>query len=525
MLNHSFESYNVCPYTVGYFNRWGVHNWWGFDTSFTGYYNGCYLSSFNGPGVPKNDMGNIFPKTGNAYVSIGALSFSQSHNNAREYIQGKFSQALLKDSLYCVSYLVNNCGFKKRAINSLNAYINDTLLNWNNGYFTCLKNINPQIQCGRFLKDTAGWEQVCGIYKAKGGELYITLGNFKNDAQTQTIDIMPNNGVRIDYVLDDVSVSPFHLQKPNLGRDTILCPGALPFTLTAPLGYDSVVWSNGSKGQQLLVNTPGKYWVKCIANGCGATYDTISITTFSLQSLKLPKDTILCKGQQITLTSNATFNAYNWSNGSTSNSIVVTKTGTYSLSVSDKCQTQSASIKIVFDSVPNIAISIGKDTTLCQNGYNTPYTISASPPTLPNFNWSTGQTQSAITVAQEGNYQLTVNYRCGSLKSNWISVYACPPDTTTAIWLPNSFSPDGNGLNDVWQPIYTNKEISLLKIYNRWGECVFTGTTNNKFTWDGTYKNEPCKQDVYAYIICYTSNGAAKKTITQTLSGNINLMR
>ena len=69
------------------------------------------------------------------------------------------------------------------------------------------------------------------------------------------------------------------------------------------------------------------------------------------------------------------------------------------------------------------------------------------------------------------------------------------------LYLPNSFSPDGDGINDVFKLEGTkyNKEF-LLEIYNQWGEKVFE-TNNMQDSWDGTYQGKECQQGVYLCII------------------------
>lgn len=68
------------------------------------------------------------------------------------------------------------------------------------------------------------------------------------------------------------------------------------------------------------------------------------------------------------------------------------------------------------------------------------------------------------------------------------------------IYIPNAFSPNNSGINDVFIPVgYGISEMELL-IFDRWGELIFTSNDKNK-GWDGTYKNKPCKSDVYVYKI------------------------
>ncbi|MFZ9943229.1 MAG: PKD domain-containing protein, partial [Bacteroidia bacterium] len=89
-----------------------------------------------------------------------------------------------------------------------------------------------------------------------------------------------------------------------------------------------------------------------------------------------------------------------------------------------------------------------------------------------------------------------------------------------AVWLPNSFTPNNDGINDIFFAMGTNISDFSLEIYNRWGDLVFV-TDNPTKGWDGTLKNEAASQDVYVYSLKY-------KTINndlQTKFGRISLIR
>lgn len=67
-------------------------------------------------------------------------------------------------------------------------------------------------------------------------------------------------------------------------------------------------------------------------------------------------------------------------------------------------------------------------------------------------------------------------------------------------WVPNAFTPNNDGLNDVFLPIVYGVENYVLEIYDRWGEKIFH-TDNVKQGWDGYYKGVLCKEDVYVWKI------------------------
>ena len=89
------------------------------------------------------------------------------------------------------------------------------------------------------------------------------------------------------------------------------------------------------------------------------------------------------------------------------------------------------------------------------------------------------------------------------------------------IFIPNTFTPNKDGVNDIFIPIgHSIDEIEMF-IFDRWGELIFNTTNKNK-GWDGTFKNTLCKTDVYIYKLNTKpmgGNGTEKRT------GHINLIR
>jgi len=65
-------------------------------------------------------------------------------------------------------------------------------------------------------------------------------------------------------------------------------------------------------------------------------------------------------------------------------------------------------------------------------------------------------------------------------------------------YIPNSFTPNDDGLNDRFKPIITNYNSAILKIFNRWGDMIFS-THNVEQGWDGRFKNSNSPPDVYVY--------------------------
>ena len=119
-----------------------------------------------------------------------------------------------------------------------------------------------------------------------------------------------------------------------------------------------------------------------------------------------------------------------------------------------------------------------------------------------------------------GLYTIIVQYlgdNCSNKKELQVQVEECPD---VAIYIPNSFSPNDDGLNDIFEAYGVGIVEFSMMVFNRWGELIFE---SNKIEhqlgglrmggWDGIYKSIPCQEDVYAYAIKYKGIKSTKKVI------------
>lgn len=490
--NPDFEQYKTCPLGIGRFNLY-VQNWIGFTDCDASYFHSCGLPP--GVSVPLNDFGSQYAHSGKAYACIMVYSIHLDPDR-RIYIEDSLKKPLSRDSIYCVSYYTSLADFAGGAIQNVDALLSDTLMNWNNGFPYYLIHVSPQIRSQQVLTDSVGWTRVSGLYKAHGGEQYITIGNFRSNENTNIIKYKYAD--RVDYYIDDVSVALVStgLRAPDLGNDTILCRGALPLHMTAPPGYDAYQWSNGATTRETDATDQGKYWVKCIITGCGELYDE-KVIAFDTPLLNLGKDTVICKGENIDITAQPGFTNYTWNTGATTQSIKVSAKGVYYLQTLDHCGSQTDTVHVEVDTIPTGIINLGNDTTMCHAGKDVPVVITTNT-ILPNYMWNTGDTTWQITVAERGMYSLQSRFRCGTV-SDSIFVDECPP----MVFLPNAFSPNNDGINDVFRAISINTKIDLMVIYDRWGQKIFESSDPSP-AWDGTLNNENLPAGLYAYVLYFS---------------------
>jgi gliding motility-associated-like protein len=89
-----------------------------------------------------------------------------------------------------------------------------------------------------------------------------------------------------------------------------------------------------------------------------------------------------------------------------------------------------------------------------------------------------------------------------------------------SLYVPNSFSPNGDGINDEFLPVTRGIKHYDLKIFNRWGQLVFS-TTNPNISWKAIFNDEECKSDIYIWKITAGSIHGQIKEMT----GHLTLFR
>ncbi|MCX6188775.1 MAG: gliding motility-associated C-terminal domain-containing protein [Bacteroidetes bacterium] len=119
-----------------------------------------------------------------------------------------------------------------------------------------------------------------------------------------------------------------------------------------------------------------------------------------------------------------------------------------------------------------------------------------------------------IAVEDSGNKQVS------------ISNEACVP-IYPVVFLPNAFSPNGDGLNDYYKPICSGLNSYIFEIYNRWGELMYSDTPVNK-GWDGMFRGEKMEAGLYVYrlsAIGYLKSQATNEARVVERKGTLFLVR
>lgn len=291
-----------------------------------------------------------------------------------------------------------------------------------------------------------------------------------------------------------------------LGADTGVCEG-LSITLKGGLPNASYLWSDGSTDSILTVNKTGTYSVTASLANCSAT-DEIEVTFYATPTPSLGPDTIICTETSPSYTLNAYYpNAnYYWNTGETTAQITVDSTGNYWVTSWIEMCADTDSIWLDFIQAPTP--NLGNDTVLCM-GENLTFNV-AQP--YSQYLWNNGVTQPVFDISLAGKYWVEISNRCGT-QADTVNVELT--DCECDVFVPNSFTPNGNGDNDTFYPKF-NCGFSSYKfaIYDRWGKMVFH-TTDPYEQWDGTnLSGDTSAPGKYAYTIVYAVNPLFVKTLT-----------
>ena len=198
------------------------------------------------------------------------------------------------------------------------------------------------------------------------------------------------------------------------------------------------------------------------------------------------------------------------------NELTTNMAGTYTLTVKDTINcVESKTMELVVHQGPIIDFATD-DTLWAEPGF-----VLEAGEDGETYLWNTGETTSSIVIDSMGNYNVEV-----------ISYENCKStDTVEILWggepfyLPNAFTPNGDGLNDVFRviPKYDYVKEYYLSIYNRWGQLIYE-TTDKNGAWDGTYQGEECLKGSYVYRIAYEEFGQQPR-ITKVAEGTVMLLR
>ncbi len=242
-------------------------------------------------------------------------------------------------------------------------------------------------------------------------------------------------------------------------------------------------------------------------NQTGCPGDTVRAFVWIRQGISVtvegPK--VICEGDEVVLRA---FGAktYTWSTGQSGPVLLLQPSASKKYSVagySDLCGNDTAYISLQVNRRPKAAITIyPHDPKLNEVIELTSDGSKNNDSSLWNINHGAvivqgDQAYHSFPTIGNQNVQLIVIDPNGCADTAFVSFYI---DAHPQIFVPNAFTPDGDGLNDSFSVTANEVEYVRMLVYNRWGQLVFDGT-NDKAVWDGNYKDVIAEEGVYIYHV------------------------
>lgn len=384
----------------------------------------------------------------------------------------------------------------------------------------------PQVDLGNDIQVCAG--ETVTIQSGISGVNYLwqdgttTPDYTTNQSGLFILTVNNSCGADTDTIAVDISGVP---PTPVLGPDTTLCEGITLQLISSADAETSIEWQDGSSSPTFTVSSPGMYTL-AESNRCGDAADTILVNYLDAPDpFTLGSDTTLCPGESITLSAPSTAFEISWQDGSSQPTFVADQALTYSLQLSNDCGVVADDIVVDFDTrVPQL--NLDPSISWCEGDI---ISLDATQPFVAGYLWNDGSSTPILQVTSPGLYSIEVTTLCSTV-SQEVDVFpgtdCFVPEVHAGIHIPNVFSPDGDGINDVFSVSFgSDLEVTSMAgtIFDRWGNLVY-GSKENPFNWDGFFNDEPVMPGVYVYImqVEYLLGGISRQ---ETFYGDVTVVR
>ena len=368
------------------------------------------------------------------------------------------------------------------------------------------------------------------IYNLAGGNYTLTITDENNCSSSEIIEITEDAGIVLSYVISDYNSYGVSCENETDGFIDISISGG-----TAPYSYN---WTgpNGfiSNSEDLVNISAGNYNLELFdENDCIAQESFFLSEPEELEALYGQDIAWICDngGSAFSQVSGGV-EPYNYSwigpNGFQNNNSYISQLdpGIYTLNILDQNDCILENNEILIEEI------VGPVCQFSASSYefmlsNDPVNFYDNSFTDPNYNidlisWEWDFGDGVISNDQNPSHI----YDYPGLYYVWLTIEdenGCTHKTMKTInvleeffsYSPNAFSPNGDGINDTFQPILTDIDFNTyeLNIFNRWGDIIFK-TENYSKSWDGTFNGEPMIGGVYTYKINYkTRRGVDQKKL------------
>jgi gliding motility-associated-like protein len=227
--------------------------------------------------------------------------------------------------------------------------------------------------------------------------------------------------------------------------------------------------------------------------------------------VSLDKDSVLCQGSSRELTPGNGFSEYDWNNGTTSPSVFVSDTGRYWVSVTAQNGCKGSDTVYIARMASTPSGFLPRDTTICEFDKLTISTKYA----YQSYFWSDQSTGPELTISLPGLYSLKVTDSNHCVGND--SIRLAKKQCLEGLFVPNAFTPNGDGRNDLFRPFLSGNSIGFrFAVYDRWGEKVFETKTKGQ-GWDGKQNGIPVASGAFVWYCQYQLEGQPQKSKNGTV--------
>jgi len=376
------------------------------------------------------------------------------------------------------------------------------------------------------------------------GATTSTISVSPTSTQTYTVSVTDNCLHQTATASGTVNVPVFQpLTLSNSGDVVEICPYKptnLSVTANGGAGTYSYVWTEVPTSQVIATDVTtisvappaSTSYQIVVTDMCGETANTTinyTITSPPLVLAMTPKQTICPYDPvQIGVVASGGYGQYYYQwphSGETTASVTVAPatTTTYTVIVSDECQTFTVTGSTIVEVVKPIANFIISSHTLFND---LPITFQNTTIDGVSYQWTFGDGHSSTVIHPNNTYDVPGTYTVTLIATNEIGCKDTIQKPITIqeeywVYIPNTFTPDGNMANNTFVISTINIEKIEVSIYNRWGQLVYFSNNLRDDSWDGTYKDELVPDGTYTYKVTYVT----KSNIQDTLVGHVNVFK
>lgn len=301
----------------------------------------------------------------------------------------------------------------------------------------------------------------------------------------------------------------------SISGNPIIC-GQTPARLSVSDSFANFKWSNGDSTKNIAVSRPFKAFI-FIADSVCAHSDTVEVFKVSRKNYIGQSREGICERDSVVISLSPSSNhAFITVGSDSTKTVTFHKPGDYVLNIHDSGCTFQDSISIFLH--PRHRSVLSNNILACKDSMLTvPSLVSGA-----LWQWQGKQTTTdtfRFIPVQSGKLILTTRLACPQVDTVAVEVRYCQRPKIT-FFIPTAFSPDANGLNDVYLPAIHEMRLEKMTVFNRWGQKVYEGNSG----WDGNFNREKCPEGVYAVSLIYRHMYAPEEPLL-IIRANVTLIR